>query len=110
MNGGTWVDGDGDGDCDPGEGIEYVITVRNTGTVTVGGTKLYDELLGDLVDCGAAPQGRYLAPNASMTCTGTYQVRQRAFCSKVQATCVGFCERRKCRAVEPSEMLGKHMF
>lgn len=75
VNGETWIDGDGDRDCDPGEGIEYVIFVLNEGTVTLDNTQLSDDLLGASVDCGEAAVGGSLAPDAGMTCTGTYQVR-----------------------------------
>lgn len=70
----TWIDDDGNGVCNPGEGIEYVMLVRNAGTVTLSDLWLSDDLLGDQANCGEAPEGGLLAPNASMTCEGTYQV------------------------------------
>lgn len=75
MNGETWIDGDGDGDCDPGERIEYIIFVLNEGTVTLDNTQFSGDLLGASWDCGDASDGSSLAPSAAMTCTGTYQVR-----------------------------------
>lgn len=74
VNGETWIDDNGDGDCDPGEGVEYVMFIRNEGTVTLGDILVSDDLLGDWTDCGR-PGGVDLAPNAGMTCMGTYQVR-----------------------------------
>lgn len=81
VNGETWIDSDGDGDCDPGEGIEYVIFVLNEGTVTLKNPQLSDDLLGVSLDCGDASEGGSLAPNEGMTCTGTYQVRINSFLS-----------------------------
>lgn len=75
MAGETWIDDNGDGDCDPGEGVEYVMLVRNEGTVTLGNIQLSDDLLGGQANC-SQPEGDDLAPNAGMTCTGTYQVRR----------------------------------
>lgn len=69
----TWIDDDGDGVCDPGDGIEYVMLVRNAGTVTLSDLRLSDDLLGDRADCDT-PEGGSLEPNAGMTCMGTYQV------------------------------------
>lgn len=72
----AWIDDDGNGVCDPGEGIEYVLFVRNAGTVTLSDIQMSDDLLGDQADCGEAPKGGSLAPDAGMTCTGTYQIDQ----------------------------------
>ncbi len=77
MNGETWIDDNGDGDCDPGEGVEYVMFIRNEGTVTLGEIQVSDDLLRDRTDCGQ-PEGGHLAPKAGMTCTGTYQVRKQS--------------------------------
>jgi len=78
VNGETWIDDNGDGDCDPGEGIEYIMFIRNEGTVTLGDIQVSDYLLGDRADC-AQLEGGDLAPNAGMTCTGTYQVRLQSY-------------------------------
>lgn len=75
MTGEAWIDDNGDGDCDPGEGIEYVISILNEGTVTLSSTQISDDLLGSSWDCGDASQGGVLAPNEGMTCMGVYQVR-----------------------------------
>lgn len=108
VNGETWVDGDGNGDCDPGEGIEYVIDVQNVGTVTLGDTTLSDDLLGDFVDCGVFSQGGYLAPNTSMTCTGTYQVGRRTVDKESAAweSLFGFAKYGITCAASPTDRLG----
>lgn len=69
----TWIDDDGNGVCDPGEGIEYVMIVRNAGTVTLSDLRLSDDLLGDRAEC-ETPEGGSLEPNAGITCMGAYQV------------------------------------
>lgn len=76
MPGDAWIDGNGDGDCDPGEGIAYTMTVLNEGTVTLNNNQISDDLLGSSWDCGDASQGGSLAPTEGMTCTGMYQVRE----------------------------------
>lgn len=73
VTGETWIDGDGDGDCDPGEAIEYVFFVENEGTVTLSGLRIWNELVGDSAKCGAFGAS-YLAPGASVTLMCTYQV------------------------------------
>ena len=70
----TWIDDDGNGVCDPGEGIDYVMLVGNAGTVTLNDVQLSDDLVRDRANCGDTPQGGSLRPKAGMACTGTYQV------------------------------------
>lgn len=81
----TWIDDDGNGICDPGEGIEYVMLVQNSGTVTLSDIELSDDLIRDEADCGTAPEGGSLAPGGGMTCTGMYQVRLEE-CSTMMAS------------------------
>lgn len=79
VNRDSWIDNDGDGDCDPGEGVEYIVFVQNTGTITMSDLQVSDGLLGESLDCGESPAGGYLAPKSSITCTGTYQVKGKKY-------------------------------
>ena len=67
------LDDGGDG-LNPGDFINYTITVTNTGNVSVSGVTVTDPELTGLVCVPAAPAT--LAPGGSMVCTGSYQIQQ----------------------------------
>ncbi len=58
----------------PGDVLHYTIVATNLGNVTLHGVTIADPKLGTL-SCDKA-QGAPLAPNATMTCTGTYTATQ----------------------------------
>ncbi|UAL28750.1 DUF11 domain-containing protein [Nocardioides rotundus] len=67
---GTPADENGDGRVQAGETIDYTFTVTNEGTQTVSGLRVQDPKMS--VTCPTTT----LAPNASVTCTGSYTVTQ----------------------------------
>ena len=63
-----------------GDVISYSILVRNTGNQTLTGVSVSDPRIGNL-DCDSSTGGNQttgftLAPNGTLTCTGTYTVTQ----------------------------------
>ena len=70
---GEWSDSDSSGWPDAGETVEYVITVSNTGTVTLKTVKVTDT--SGNVNCGAVSQPlTSLGVGDSVTCTASRQV------------------------------------
>ncbi|KRF20992.1 hypothetical protein ASG90_00825 [Nocardioides sp. Soil797] len=70
------VDKDGDEKADAGEKIRYTFEVTNTGTVTVDGISIDDDMLADAgveITCKATK----LAPGESTTCTAVYTVTDK---------------------------------
>jgi uncharacterized repeat protein (TIGR01451 family) len=65
------LDDGGDGVAHAGDLIHYTFEVTNTGTVTLTGVTVTDPLVSP-ISCPAT----VLAPGASMTCTGSYELTQ----------------------------------
>ncbi len=63
-----------DGRATPGDTIFYTITASNNGNQTLDGVSITDPKVGTLV-CAPAQPGT-LAPNDSMSCTGSYVITQ----------------------------------
>jgi uncharacterized repeat protein (TIGR01451 family) len=63
-----------DGKVFAGDRIEYVLRIINNGNTTLSGVVVSDPLLPALTCLPAAPAT--LAPNATMTCTGVYVLKQ----------------------------------
>ena len=57
-----------------GDAIQYQVVVKNTGNVTLHNVTLSDTLTA--LSCTPAAPVASLAPNATITCTGTYLVTQ----------------------------------
>jgi uncharacterized repeat protein (TIGR01451 family) len=78
-NTGTWVDGDADGFADPGELVNYVITVFNDGNVTLHDVEVDDPLLGGLLSgptSGDADNDDLLDVGETWTYNASYAITQ----------------------------------
>lgn len=74
MNGGTWVDTNGDGDTDVGEHVVYQLLVVNVGTVTLDSIVLTDEsVTSEGISCEPSIPAS-LMPGESFMCHSTYMV------------------------------------
>src|SRR5262249_5520816 len=58
-----------------GNVIHYLLVAKNTGNVTLNNVQISDPLLKTLTSCTPA-LGSTLAPNATMTCSGSYTITQ----------------------------------
>ncbi|MGF6822309.1 putative repeat protein (TIGR01451 family) [Microbacterium sp. ZKA21] len=63
---GEATDVDGDGSLGAGDTVQYAFTVTNTGSTTLAGIALTDEMLGGFVEC--QNPGGLLAPGATVDC------------------------------------------
>lgn len=80
MNGGNWVDTNGDGDADAGEHVVYQLLVVNVGTVTLDSIVLTDgSVTSEGVSCEPAIPDS-LMPWESFTCHSTYTVSETCTC------------------------------
>jgi uncharacterized repeat protein (TIGR01451 family) len=57
---------------EPGDVIDYTLTVTNTGDVTLEDVEVVDDLI--VLDCSPS-QPAVLGPAETMTCTGSYEIR-----------------------------------
>jgi len=74
VNGGQWVDNNGDGDSDAGEHVVYQLLVENVGTVTLDSINLTDEAVtSEGVTCDPSIPD-YLSPGQAFDCRATYTV------------------------------------
>ena len=68
------ADSNGNGLADPGETIQYTLTVENTGSRTLTGVRVTDSLPGlTAVNCPGGQPAR-IAPGDVLTCTASYRV------------------------------------
>lgn len=74
MNGGQWVDNNGDEDSDAGEHVVYQLLVVNVGTVTLNSINLIDgSVTSEGVTCDPSIPD-YLIPGEAFDCRATYTV------------------------------------
>lgn len=69
---------------DPGDTIEYSISVTNTGNLTLGNVEISDPLLSTSLDCGSDDTGlqtsiEELLVGETILCSGTYEITEAAW-------------------------------
>ncbi len=74
VNGGQWVDNNGDGDSDAGEHVVYQLLIVNVGTVTLDSINLVDgAVTSEGVTCDPSIPDSLL-PREAFDCRATYTV------------------------------------
>lgn len=80
MDGGKWVDANGDKDADAGEHVVYQLLVVNVGTVTLDSIVLTDgSVTSEEVSCEPAIPDS-LMPGEGFKCHSTYTVSETCSC------------------------------
>ncbi len=76
LKSGVYDDANDDGITNPGDEIDYTITVSNTGNVTLTGVTVSDPLAGTLTCTWPTATTGVLPVGTSVSCTGTYVITQ----------------------------------